>query len=79
MADVLVVAIFMAYIGINSILNNQLKGLNGSTESWQMITTNETSLQPGFILFVTFVLFGLTLSEILVRIVSQRIPPPIPQ
>jgi hypothetical protein len=70
-----VLAIFMAYIGFNSMLNNQLKGLNVSSESWQMITTNETSLQPGFILFVTFVLFGLALSEILKRMISQAVPP----
>ena len=38
MADVMVVAIFMAYIGFNSILNDQLKGLNVSGGSWQMIT-----------------------------------------
>jgi hypothetical protein len=75
MADVMVLAIFMAYIGFNSMLNNQLKGLNVSSESWQMITTNETSLQPGFILFVTFVLFGLALSEILKRMISQAVPP----
>jgi hypothetical protein len=72
MADVMVIAIFMAYIGFNSILNDQLAGLNYSSESWQMITTNGTSLQPGFMLFVTFVLFGLALSEILKRITSRN-------
>jgi hypothetical protein len=71
MADVMVLAIFMAYIGFNSLLNNQLKGLNVSSTSWQMITTHETSLQPGFILFVTFVLFGLALSEILKVVISE--------
>ncbi len=71
MADVMVVAIFMAYIGFNSLLNDQLKGMNVTSESWQMITTHETSLQPGFILFVTFVIFGLVLSEILKRIVAR--------
>jgi len=69
MADVMVVAIFMAYIGFNGILNDQLKGLNLKLQSWQLIATNETSLQPGFILFVSFVLFGLVLSEILKRII----------
>ncbi len=74
MADVMVVAIFMAYIGFNSILNDQLEGLNVTSDSWQMITTNGTSLQPGFMLFVTFVLFGLALSEILKRIVIADLP-----
>jgi Paraquat-inducible protein A len=68
MADVSVVAIFMAYVGFKNILNNQLQHLNVNTESLTSIATNLTSLQPGFILFISFVLFGLVLSEILHRI-----------
>lgn len=68
MADVNVVAIFMAYIGFKGILDNQLSNLNMKTDSLASISTNETSLQPGFILFVAFVLFGLILSVILQRI-----------
>jgi hypothetical protein len=68
MADVNVVAIFMAYIGFKGILDSQLSNLNMKTESLASISTNETSLQPGFILFVAFVLFGLILSVILQRI-----------
>lgn len=65
MADVMVVAIFMAYIGFNGILDNQLQSMNMQTRSIQSIATNHTSLQPGFILFIAFVLFGFILSEIL--------------
>jgi hypothetical protein len=68
MADVNVVAIFMAYIGFKGILDSQLSNLNLQTESLASISTNETTLQPGFILFVAFVLFGLILSVILQRI-----------
>jgi hypothetical protein len=68
MADVNVVAIFMAYIGFKGILDNQLAFLNMQTKSLASISTNDTSLQPGFIIFVGFVLFGLILSEILRRI-----------
>lgn len=68
MADVNVVAIFMAYIGFKGILDSQLRNLNMKTDSLASISTNETSLQPGFILFVAFVLFGLMLSVILTRI-----------
>jgi len=70
MADVNVVAIFMAYIGFKGILDNQLSKLNMETDSLASISTNETSLQPGFILFVSFVLFGLVLSVILQKITS---------
>ncbi len=71
MADVYVVAIFMAYIGFKGILNSQLSQLNMKTESLASISTNETTLQPGFLLFVCFVLFGLLLSMILEKITAD--------
>jgi hypothetical protein len=73
MADVNVVAIFMAYIGFKGILDSQLSAMDIKTESLASVSTNQTTLQPGFILFVCFVLFSLILSEILHR----NMPPPI--
>ena len=70
MADVNVVAIFMAYIGFKGILDSQLTNLNMKTDSLASISTNETTLQPGFILFLAFVLFGLVLSVILQKITA---------
>ena len=70
MADVYVIAIFMAYIGFQGILDNQLSILNVESESLMSISTNETSLQPGFLLFIAFVLFSLLLSVILKYITS---------
>lgn len=72
MADVNVVAIFMAYIGFKGILDSQLENLNRQSESLASISTNDTSLQPGFILFLAYVLFGLALSVILQRITAAR-------
>ncbi len=71
MADVYVIAIFMAYIGFQGILNNQLSNLNMDTDSLVSISTNKTSLQPGFIIFIGFVLFSLILSSIL-KIITAR-------
>jgi hypothetical protein len=62
----------MAYIGFKGILDSQLAGLNMKNDSLASISTNETSLQPGFILFVAFVLFGLILSVILQRITAPK-------
>ncbi len=73
MADVMVVAIFMAYIGFKGIIDSQLENINIETRTVRSIATNHTSLQPGFILFVCFVLFSLLLSVIL-----KRIAPPAP-
>ena len=72
MADVMVVAIFMAYVGFKGVFNSQLKNLNVETIAYSSIATNETSLQPGFIIFTAFVLYSLILSEILKRIIPAR-------
>lgn len=72
MADVYVIAIFMAYIGFQGILDNQLSNLNMETESLVSISTNKTSLQPGFIIFIGFVLYSLILSTILKKITASK-------
>lgn len=72
MADVMVVAIFMAYIGFKGILDSQLDHLNIKTENLATIATNETSLQPGVILFVWYVIFGLVLGAILKKITLKE-------
>ncbi|MCZ4222177.1 paraquat-inducible protein A [Pedobacter rhodius] len=65
MADVIVIAILMVYIGLNGLLESQLKSLNIKSDLLTIITTNNTALQPGYIVFISFVLYGLTLSTIL--------------
>jgi hypothetical protein len=72
MADVTVVAIFMAYIGFNGILQSQMGYLNHQSDAFTSIATNQTSLQPGYIIFVTFVVFGLALSQILKMIMERQ-------
>jgi len=65
MADVIVIGILMAYIGLNGLLESQLAALNISSSNLSIITTNNTALQPGYIIFISFVLYGLVLSTIL--------------
>ena len=74
MADVMVVAIFMAYIGFKGILDSQLGNMNADMNNRYVtsIATNKTALQPGFILFIAFVLFGLILSVILNKISPDK-------
>ncbi len=64
MADVIVIAILMSYIGLNGLLESQLANLNVRS-NFLTITTNNTALQPGYIIFISFVLYGLVLSTIL--------------
>ncbi|RZJ87190.1 MAG: paraquat-inducible protein A, partial [Chryseobacterium sp.] len=65
MADVIVIAILMVYIGLNGLLESQLASLNIKSDALTIITTNNTALQPGYIIFISFVLYGLILSTIL--------------
>jgi hypothetical protein len=67
MADVMVVAIFMAYIGFNGIITSQLDQLSSASQELVILTTNGTSLQPGFYLFLTYTLLALFLSGFLTR------------
>lgn len=65
MADVLVVAMFMAYIGFNGVINSQLDNLKESGESLDVLTTNGTNLQPGFYLFLTYTILAMFLAGFL--------------
>lgn len=65
MADVIVIAILMTYIGLNGLLQSQLAALNIKSDELTILTTNNTALQPGYIIFISFVLYGLILSTIL--------------
>lgn len=67
MADVMVVAIFMAYIGFNGIITSQFGKLNTASQELVILTTNGTSLQPGYYLFLTYTLLALFLSGFLTR------------
>jgi hypothetical protein len=67
MADVMVIAIFMAYIGFNGIITSQLGQLSKANQELVIVTTNGTFLQPGYYLFLTYTLLGLFLSGFLTR------------
>ncbi|MCD4711395.1 MAG: paraquat-inducible protein A, partial [Bacteroidales bacterium] len=67
MADVMVVAIFMAFIGFNGIIGSQLDQLTRATEPVEIFTTNGTQLLAGFYLFLLFCISSLLLSETVTR------------
>ncbi len=68
MADVMVVGILMTYMGLNGILESQLSNLNIHNSFLTTITINNTSLQPGYFIFVGYVLYEIVLFAILKRI-----------
>lgn len=73
MADVMVVGILMTYIGLNGILKSQLSNLNIHNSVLTTTTVNNTSLQPGYIVFVGYVVFAAILSYILKRITPYNV------
>ncbi len=72
MADVLVVAMLMAYVGFSGLIANQLKNVAGASPSVDVITTNGTALQVGFFMFLAFVLASLVLSSMLEARLQRR-------
>jgi hypothetical protein len=73
MADVMVVGTIMTYIGLNGILKSQLTELNIHNGLLNTITENDTSLQPGYFVFVGYVIFAFILSYILKRITPPEL------
>ncbi len=63
MADVMVIAIFMAFIGFRGILTEQLSQLDSLSSNLDVLTTNRSSLQDGFFLFTTFVVLSLLVTH----------------
>ncbi len=71
MADVMVVAIFMSYIGFNGVINSQLTQITAFSSNVQVFTTNNSTLQAGFYLFASYCLTGLLLSAMIDRRLRQ--------
>ena len=67
MADVMVVSIFMAYLGLDSMIENELKKLVEQSAPINVITSNGTNLQVGFFLFLGFVFTSFVLSILVER------------
>jgi ABC-type spermidine/putrescine transport system permease subunit I len=70
MADVFVIAIMMAFIGFEGIVNDQLSQLKTISESVDILTTNNSSVLFGFYAFTAFVILSIAISH---RIHKERI------
>jgi hypothetical protein len=65
MADVMVVAMLMAFIGFRGLVSNQLGSLSGLHDTVEVLTTNGTRLDVGFYLFLSFTIASLLVSTVL--------------
>jgi hypothetical protein len=64
MADVMVLAIFMAYIGFSTIVGSQLNFLSGSDSAKILSTHEHTTLQIGFFIFTAYCISGIIFSYV---------------
>ncbi len=62
MADVMVVSIFMAYLGLDGVVESELDKLQTENSSVNIITFNGTHLEVGFFLFLGFIFVSFVLS-----------------
>ncbi len=74
MADVMVVAIFMAYIGFGGIISDQLRQLESISSNLDILTTNKSSLQLGFYLFTSFTILSLVASQKIQLLQNKKAP-----
>lgn len=73
MADVMVVSIFMAYIGFSGILTEQLGQIESMTNKIDILTTNKSSLQTGFVSFFCFAVLGILITSKLKSISNKKL------
>ena len=68
MADVMVVAVFLSYLGFKGVLKDQVQRLENVSPRLDVLTTADSTLLPGFLAFFAFALLGLQLSTRLRRL-----------
>jgi len=73
MADVMVVAIFMSYIGFSGIISSQLTQLEKISKNLNILTTNNSELQSGFYFFLSFVIMSIAISQIIMNMHKKNI------
>ena len=61
--DALFLALFMAYLGFDGLITEQLNQIGNLTSSSAILTTNNSGLLFGFYAFTGFVLFSLFISQ----------------
>jgi hypothetical protein len=71
MADVFVVALFMAYIGFYGILNSQLNAIENNKGGFAVETLNNSTLSPGALFFTSYCIMSIILGIIVNKRISR--------
>lgn len=73
MTDVQIVAILMAYIGFNGMVTTQFNVMRQALPRFDLISTNDTTLQIGFYIFLCYVILAMVLSEVMERKMKKNL------
>lgn len=71
MADVFVVAIFMAFIGMRGVIGNQIASIESNNPFVNVVATDHTTLEIGFMIFLFFCLSSMALAALVKRFIEQ--------
>lgn len=72
MADVFVVALFMAYIGFYGIITSQLNSFANNEGGFAVETLNASKLAPGALFFTTYCVFSIIIGIIINKLAMQK-------
>jgi hypothetical protein len=72
MADVMIVSIFMTYLGFSGIIKEQLTGIQKSNTDIEILTTNNSNLEIGFISFFAFTALSMLISYLLSKCFTEN-------
>ncbi len=73
MADVFVVAMFMAYIGFYGIISSQLNAIANNEGGFAVETINNSKLSPGALFFTTYCVFSIIIGIMINRRNNQSV------
>lgn len=76
MADVFVVAIFMAYIGFYGIISTQLNGISRNDGGFAVETVNYSRLAPGAFFFTAYTILSICISIVISRLDGSSVKNP---
>jgi len=72
MTDVMVLAIFMSYIGFSSIVGAQLDFISSFEDATILSTHEHTTLQMGFFIFTAYCISGIVFGYVAKKVLSTN-------
>jgi len=72
MADVFLIAVFLANLSFQNILSDQMKSLSQNKSAQMAVNTSHSSIQIGFYFFFGYVILSMIISKLTVQYLKER-------